>query len=108
MREVAAREFDTEIPDVQDLWYAEERTDVGNWLSGHGWDATVTTAAELLSRVVSTPHLGGSDKSSRLVHHAQIMAAVGDGDFAQARSRQIRSWQISRPTSCRRSCRRWG
>jgi len=49
MREVAAREFDTEIPDVQDLWYAEERTDVGNWLSGHGWDATVTTAAELLT-----------------------------------------------------------
>jgi methyltransferase (TIGR00027 family) len=49
MREVAAREFDTEIPDVHDLWYAEERTDVGNWLSGHGWDATVTTAAELLT-----------------------------------------------------------
>lgn len=49
MREVAAREFDTEIPDVQDLWYAEERTDVGNWLSEHGWDATVTTAAELLT-----------------------------------------------------------
>ena len=49
MREVAAREFDTEIPDVQDLWYAEERTDVANWLSGHGWDATVTTAAELLT-----------------------------------------------------------
>jgi methyltransferase (TIGR00027 family) len=50
MREVAAREFDTEIPDVEDLWYAEERTDVGDWLSGHGWDATVTTAAELLAR----------------------------------------------------------
>jgi len=34
MREVAARVFDTEIPDVQDSWYAEERTHVGNWLSG--------------------------------------------------------------------------
>jgi methyltransferase (TIGR00027 family) len=50
MRDVAAREFDTEIPDVEDLWYAEERTDVGDWLSEHGWDAMVTTAEELLTR----------------------------------------------------------
>jgi methyltransferase (TIGR00027 family) len=69
MREVAAREFDTEMPDVQDLWYAEERTDVGNWLSGHGWDATVTTAAELLTHYGrgSTEGDGDSIRSNQFI-----------------------------------------
>jgi methyltransferase (TIGR00027 family) len=72
MREVAAREFDTEIPDVQDLWYAEERTDVGNWLSGHGWDATVTTAAELLT------HYGrcSTEEDADSIRSNQFISAV--------------------------------
>src|SRR5271156_599327 len=38
-----------EIPDVQDLWYFEEREDVGDWLGRHGWDVTVTPAEELMA-----------------------------------------------------------
>lgn len=38
-----------EIPDVQDLWYFEEREDVGDWLGGHGWDVTVTPAEDLMA-----------------------------------------------------------
>jgi methyltransferase (TIGR00027 family) len=72
MREVAAREFDTEIPDVQDLWYAEERTDVGNWLSGHGWDATVRTAAELLTHYGR----GSTEKDPDSIRSNQFISAV--------------------------------
>jgi O-methyltransferase involved in polyketide biosynthesis len=32
-----------------DLWYFEEREDVGNWLGRHGWDVTVTPAEELMA-----------------------------------------------------------
>jgi O-methyltransferase involved in polyketide biosynthesis len=41
---------DRDIPDVQDLWYFEEREDVGDWLRRHGWDVTVTPAEELMAR----------------------------------------------------------
>jgi methyltransferase (TIGR00027 family) len=50
LRAAAARLLDTEIPDFEELWYAEERTDVADWLRGHGWDASAATLAELLSR----------------------------------------------------------
>ncbi|WP_406817116.1 class I SAM-dependent methyltransferase [Mycobacterium sp. M23085] len=40
---------DRDIPDVQDLWYFEEREDVGDWLDRHGWDVTVTPAPELMA-----------------------------------------------------------
>lgn len=50
LRAVAARVFNIETPDVQDLWYAEERVDVAEWLSGHGWDASVATTVELMAR----------------------------------------------------------
>lgn len=40
---------DRDIPDVQDLWYFEEREDVGDWLGRHGWDVTVTPAPELMA-----------------------------------------------------------
>jgi O-methyltransferase involved in polyketide biosynthesis len=58
--------------DVQDLWYAEERTDVANWLSGHGWDATVTTAAELLT------HYGRSstEDDANSIQSNQFISAV--------------------------------
>jgi methyltransferase (TIGR00027 family) len=72
MREFAARVFDTEIPDVQDLWYAEERTDVGNWLSERGWDATVTTAAELLTHYGRT----STDDDAYSVRSNQFISAV--------------------------------
>ena len=43
------------IPDVQDLWYFEEREDVGDWLRRHGWDVTVTTTPELMASFDRVP-----------------------------------------------------
>ncbi|OHV04564.1 class I SAM-dependent methyltransferase [Mycobacterium talmoniae] len=50
LRSVAARLVDTEVPDYEDLWYPEERTDVAAWLGDHGWDASTATLQELLAR----------------------------------------------------------
>lgn len=38
-----------DIPDVQDLWYFEEREDVGDWLRRHGWKVSVVPAEELMA-----------------------------------------------------------
>ena len=46
---MAELEPDRDIPDVQDLWYFEEREDVGDWLGRHGWAVTVTPAPELMA-----------------------------------------------------------
>jgi methyltransferase (TIGR00027 family) len=52
---MAKLEPERDIPDVQDLWYFEEREDVGDWLRRHGWDATVLPAAELMASYDRTP-----------------------------------------------------
>jgi methyltransferase (TIGR00027 family) len=44
-----------DIPDVQDLWYFEEREDVGDWLRRHGWDVTLTPAEDLMARYDRRP-----------------------------------------------------
>jgi O-methyltransferase involved in polyketide biosynthesis len=44
-----------EIPDVEDLWYLEERTDVGDWLRGHGWKVSVVAAEDLMARYDRRP-----------------------------------------------------
>ncbi|MGH3959371.1 class I SAM-dependent methyltransferase [Mycobacterium sp.] len=38
-----------EVPRVDELWYFEERDDVGDWLRRHGWEATVTPSGELMA-----------------------------------------------------------
>jgi O-methyltransferase involved in polyketide biosynthesis len=38
------------VPDLEELWYAEERTDVTAWLRAHGWDASAITMKEMLTR----------------------------------------------------------
>ena len=38
-----------EIPRTDELFYFEEREDVGEWLRRHGWDATVTPSHELMA-----------------------------------------------------------
>jgi O-methyltransferase involved in polyketide biosynthesis len=43
------------IPEVQDLWYFEEREDVDKWLARHGWNVTVTPAEELMASYHRTP-----------------------------------------------------
>src|SRR5207302_9009139 len=56
VRELMAKlEPERDIPDVQDLWYFEEREDVGDWFGRHGWDVTVTPAEELMARYDRKP-----------------------------------------------------
>jgi methyltransferase (TIGR00027 family) len=50
LRAVASRVLDIAVPDVDDLWYPEERTDVTDWLREHGWDASAITMGEMLAR----------------------------------------------------------
>jgi methyltransferase (TIGR00027 family) len=38
-----------EIPRIDELWYFEEREDVGDWFRRHGWDVTVTPSDELMA-----------------------------------------------------------
>jgi len=38
-----------EIPRVDELWYFEEREDVGDWWTRRGWDVTVTSSDELMT-----------------------------------------------------------
>ncbi len=38
-----------EIPRTDDLWYFEEREDVGDWFRRHGWDVTVTATDVLMA-----------------------------------------------------------
>ncbi len=60
VRAVAARLLNTEMPDVEDLWYAEERTDVAEWLREHGWQVSDETGGELMARYGRAQH-GGDD-----------------------------------------------
>jgi O-methyltransferase involved in polyketide biosynthesis len=38
-----------EIPRTDELWYFEEREDVGDWFRRHGWDVTVTPSDKLMA-----------------------------------------------------------
>lgn len=59
MRAAAAKLVETEISDVDDLWYAEQRTAVAEWLRERGWDVSTATLPELLARYGrSIPHSG--------------------------------------------------
>jgi methyltransferase (TIGR00027 family) len=49
-RAAAAGLGQTDIPDLNDLWYAQERTEVVDWLRAQDWDVTATTADELMAR----------------------------------------------------------
>ena len=59
LRAAAAEVLDAEIPDVEDLWYPEERTEVTDWLGAHGWDASQIGMADLLARYGR--HIPGDD-----------------------------------------------
>jgi methyltransferase (TIGR00027 family) len=49
-RAAAAQVLGTEIPDVEELWYPEERSEIVDWLGEHGWDASAIGMADLLAR----------------------------------------------------------
>ena len=44
-----------EIPRNDELWYFEEREDVGEWFGRHGWDVTVTPSFELMASFDRVP-----------------------------------------------------
>ncbi|OBA81174.1 SAM-dependent methyltransferase [Mycobacterium sp. 1164966.3] len=46
---------EVDMPEVEDLWYFEEREDVSDWLGRHGWDVTVTPAEQLMARYDRRP-----------------------------------------------------
>ncbi|OSC42745.1 class I SAM-dependent methyltransferase [Mycobacterium decipiens] len=48
-REVAAKAGQHEVPDFEDLWYFEDRTDVADMLRGHGWDVSAAPADKLMA-----------------------------------------------------------
>jgi methyltransferase (TIGR00027 family) len=50
LRAAAASVLKAEIPDEEDLWYAEERTDVAAWLRHQGWDASAVPLKDMLGQ----------------------------------------------------------
>jgi methyltransferase (TIGR00027 family) len=61
MQAAAAKLVEAEITDFEDLWYAEERTPVADWLREHGWDASAATFPELMARYHRTIPDGAED-----------------------------------------------
>jgi methyltransferase (TIGR00027 family) len=47
VRAMAAGHAGAAPPNIDELWYAEERTDVAEWLGDHGWEASTATVAEV-------------------------------------------------------------
>jgi methyltransferase (TIGR00027 family) len=62
---MAKLEPERDIPDVQDLWYFEEREDVDAWLRRHGWEVTVTPAEDLMAGYDRRPPQGIEDAAPR-------------------------------------------
>jgi methyltransferase (TIGR00027 family) len=56
-RELSARlgREEQDFPDFEELWYFEERTDVGDWLREHGWEVSVLTTEQLMARYDRRP-----------------------------------------------------
>ena len=49
-RAAAAEVLGAEIPNVEELWYPESRTEIVDWLGEHGWEASAIGMADLLAR----------------------------------------------------------
>jgi methyltransferase (TIGR00027 family) len=64
-RELAAQlgREEHDFPDFEELWYFEDRTDVGDWLRDHGWDVSVLTTDEMMARYDRRPPEGIEDGS---------------------------------------------
>jgi methyltransferase (TIGR00027 family) len=66
-REVLAKAAGREAPEFEDLWYFEDRTDVAEWLRGHGWDVSATPSEELMGRYGRSAPEGLADGAPRSV-----------------------------------------
>jgi methyltransferase (TIGR00027 family) len=52
-----------DFPDFEELWYFEERTDVGDWLLEHGWDVSVLATEDMMALYDRHPPEGIEDGS---------------------------------------------
>jgi O-methyltransferase involved in polyketide biosynthesis len=55
LREEAGEDPDANVPDTQDLWYIEDRTDVADWLTEHNWQVSSVGAPELMDGYARSP-----------------------------------------------------
>jgi methyltransferase (TIGR00027 family) len=63
-----------ELPRNDELWYFEEREDVGEWFGRHGWDVKVTTTPELMASYNRTPAEEVQDTTPRNLFIAALRA----------------------------------
>lgn len=61
-----------DMPRMDELWYFEEREDVGEWLRRHGWEATARPSVELMASYDRAVPVGVEDTSPR----TQFVSAV--------------------------------
>jgi methyltransferase (TIGR00027 family) len=54
-----------EVPRTDELWYFENREDVGDWLRRHGWQVDVTPSVELMDRYGRKPAADLEDDGPR-------------------------------------------
>jgi methyltransferase (TIGR00027 family) len=54
-----------DFSNIDDLWYFEDRTDVGEWLRGHGWRISVQTAEQVMAGYDRHPPEGIEDGAPR-------------------------------------------
>jgi methyltransferase (TIGR00027 family) len=64
MREAAGTD-DSDAPDVQDLWFVEDRADVADWLMDHGWRVSSEEAGTLMERYGRAPNASAEDVTPR-------------------------------------------
>jgi O-methyltransferase involved in polyketide biosynthesis len=54
-------------PDIPELWFIEERTDLRQWLTERGWAVTAIEALNLMQRYDRPPDDGLKDLAPRSV-----------------------------------------
>jgi methyltransferase (TIGR00027 family) len=75
MREQAGEPDET--PDVADLWFIEDRTEVADWFTSHGWKVSAIDAADLMKRYSRTTE---DDTTPRTIFvEATLNVAAGEG-----------------------------
>jgi methyltransferase (TIGR00027 family) len=63
----AEQTSDASAPDIPDLWFIEERTDLRQWLTERGWAVTAIEALNLMQRYDRPPDDGLKDLAPRSV-----------------------------------------
>jgi len=63
----AEQSGDTNEPDIPDLWFIEERTDLRQWLTERGWAVTAIEALNLMQRYDRPPDSDVKDLAPRSV-----------------------------------------